>query len=227
MSNAFYYQNLDHDKLDEIVKSGNSMAAQHKVDIFKNKLREIGICFSYFKEEKMNTMAELSMRRDYPTKIFLKVLDRVVNTCDQFPSFSELRRMIEREIPSAKSAKFELERNIEASKENAEYTKYRDEFIRVLGDDALDKYTQWWVKNTFPELSNGMMAAFNINPSIFERSAIFDWYDAGGMNNNGKCDFDKVKRISKEKLRILETHRKLNKIPTQRICIKDVDNQHV
>lgn len=180
---------IDLKKLDLAAAQGNGMAIQKQLDEMKNILRIAGNMFDYVTDRKTDAYAEnlIKQRKGvYPLSL---AMDRVINTCTKFPSYSDILSLVNQFTPKSEV----LDRKT-MSAEDKKLESIRDEFIKLLGEDKLEPYVKWWYKSVY-DISKNEINALGFNHMIFERPALFDWKDAGTTNN-----FERIAQIGKKKI---------------------------
>lgn len=153
----------------------NGAIAEKKKGILQNKIRWASNFFSYVGEGKIQSIADLAMEKNFPTRAFVRAMEKMVDDYDKFPSFKVISELVRSH--SGTQHTYDNTKDQERNKELAEFLEAKELFLKKVPEGKYEAYVKWWVKNTFPKLDKDMMSAFGINYMIFERCAVFDWKD--------------------------------------------------
>ena len=198
-------------KLDMQAKNNRTMK-EKKLSMFKNKVRWAANFHNYVNEAKITSIAELACDNHYQTAAFFSAMGKIASDYDKFPSFKVITELTN---SYTKDKKEDINNPIEwaiKQQETRDYLEIKKQFINLLGEDKLDSFTKWWLKNTFPDLSSDILASMNLNTNYFERCALFDWSDTGRTNK-----FERIIDTSKRKMEELRKRHSKNIRKTERV----------
>lgn len=154
-------------------------------DQVESLIKNMGLFFSKnITREAQVAIAKKLVEAGYRFTAIKRGLNQIIETSQSYPTYSEIVASIRPFMPQYGVSEFTNKR---FEQEKQRHDKLRTEFINMLGEETLNKYVEWWLKN-IPEI--------NIKESkTYEKCALFDWDDAGKSNN-----FEKIKTIGKNKL---------------------------
>lgn len=174
-----YTSDMRLDKLDDLAASGNLNAQQMQLNEMKNVLRYIGNFFDFVNEAKIDSYSSKLIADGYGVFEVDKSSNTVINRCAKFPTYSELKSILatnKRQISNDNSD------NALASKlELQEYESIKKDFIKMLGEDKLEAFVTWYIKNCYDD---SVLEYFGTQFMIFEKPALFDWKDANYKLND-------------------------------------------
>ena len=183
--------------LDRLAKS-NDQIKQRQLDEMKNQVRRAGNMFSFVNESKVNLIAEMLQQKGYGSIATKHAMERVVDNCDKFPSFKDILTLVKASTP-----KDELPiEDAELRACDARFEANKQEFISLLGEEHLDKFCKWYLKEVYGD--NNIFFEWGIKPNVFLKNALQDWKEAGTTKN-----FTRIIEIAKEKLEKIKKEKKL------------------
>jgi len=183
----------------------NQFTEKQLDEIDKNKPHFKHIFTDHVEKElaKMGKFFQKNLDKSYLQPVALKLTDdgfsfkaikmglnSIIELQSKFPSYSEITASIR---PFCTNYKDSNSEDKEYLKEQEKFEHYKNEMIRVMGEDGLARYFKWW-KSVVPD--------FKIDKdfdSLYLKCAIFDWVDAGMSNNR-----EKILQVGKAKFKRLE-----------------------
>jgi Arc/MetJ-type ribon-helix-helix transcriptional regulator len=180
----------DHLTPDQLNNFRNNVAHEKMllIDSVEKIIRDCSMMYNRpLTKEACKLMATKLIESGYKFKSIKDGINRIIETSGNFPSYSELVSSVRLFMPQDH---FESKSDLEFQKEELELERLKSEFERVIGQDALEKFLKWHLKNVFE-----IQYVPNIHGK-FIKCALFDWRDSNFSN-----DFNKIKSIGISKLR--------------------------
>lgn len=201
---------VDLKKLDKLASS-NEMIKSRQFNEMVNCLRKCSQMFSFVSEAKIQLIAERLQQLNYGSYALSRSVNKILNDYDKFPSFKVILELVKSFTDSNEVID---ESYIALKAENSDFHRIQAKFINLLGEEALEKYTKWWIKNVFIDLDGDLFYNFGLCYEQFKKPALFDWHDAGYTKN-----FDRILEIANKKKEILLNNKNKHIKYTKRIKI--------
>jgi len=183
--------------LDRAAKK-NEMLKQKQLSEMVNTLRWCAGYFTYKQSDtKLNQIAERLQTYGFGWNDIKLASDKIIDNMSTFPSFSDILKVIKtvRPYQDEQKEKKDLEEKKIFDMEQQRLEKIRSEFHRLLGEDKVEPYIKWWLKNVLELDSEAISGKFPVPIKAFELPAMFDWCDSFFTNN-----FERIAQVGKEKM---------------------------
>jgi len=168
-------KDVDFAQIDKLAKTNFSIRDRQLSEML-NMVRKAGNMFSFVSEAKIRVVAERLQEQGFGCVALKPTIEKIINDFDKFPTYKEILTLIRHNQP--KEAVKEVKS--ETSLEDKRLIEVRKEFVEILGEDKIEDYVKWWIKNCF---GLTVYEEFIDKPMIFEKPALFDWKDTGQTNN--------------------------------------------
>lgn len=177
--------------IDNLARSGNFAAIQRQRDAMIDLLGRTAQFFDYVDKNKTRSICEQLQKKGYGVSESWIAFDKIRDTCQRFPSFAEILSLMPKRLnkdPIAKAQHMTVMKDEEFLEAQIEA-----KFIQLLGEDKLEPYCKWWLKECMG-LDNEQLSFWGMTFMVFKRCALIDWHDSFYTS-----DFSRIKNVVQEK----------------------------
>lgn len=166
-------------------------------DSVEGYVKELGLFYSKnISKDTQMAIAKRLVTSGYKVTAIKKGLEKVIDSCQSFPSYAEMVAHIRPFNPQIETNSYG---DKEFEKEETKLTMIKAEFDKIIGLDGLGQYLRWWIKHVM-QLPNDQGYIENMS---FSKCALFDWYDAGMTR-----DFERIKAVGLAKIERIKNKNK-------------------